>query len=81
MKIDWSLIWQRTCRGCGYLEGYGHHPGIGSLVFLIFVGILAGSHRGWAGSAISALAMGTFFGSVFLIGAYERAKSHSKEES
>jgi len=35
------VLW--TWQGCGYLEGYGYHPGSGFVAFLIALGAAAGA--------------------------------------
>jgi len=73
------VLW--TWQGCGYLEGYGYHPGSGSMAFLIALGAAAGADGGWAGSLFGAGAMATTFGSLYLVGAYCRAKDfHSHND-
>ena len=71
------VLW--TWQGCGYLEGYGYHPGSGFVAFLIVLGAAAGAEGGWIASLIGAGAMAATFGSLYLVGAYGRAKDfHSQ---
>jgi hypothetical protein len=71
------VLW--TWQGCGYLEGYGYHPGSGFVAFLIALGAAAGAEGGWIASLIGAGAMSATFGLLYLVGAYGRAKDfHSQ---
>ncbi len=71
------VLW--TLQGCGYLEGYGHHPGTGFMVILLLSGAAAGSDGGWIGSLIGMAAMACTFGVLYLSGAYSRAKAFHSE--
>jgi hypothetical protein len=73
------VLW--TLQGCGYLEGYGHHPGSGFMVILLLSGAVAGSDGGWIGSLIGMAAMGCTFGVLYLSGAYSRAKAFHSENT
>lgn len=61
-------------RGCGYVPGYGHHPGNGLILMCnagaVFVG---GSVGGIAGALIGLLFMIPMT-VIYLWGAYERGK-------
>lgn len=71
------VLW--TWQGCGYLDGYGYHPGSCFVAFLIALGAAAGAEGGGAGSLSGAVVMAATFGSLYLVGAYERAKDfHSQ---
>lgn len=65
----------RIIKGCGYVEGYGNHPGTAMVIFLIFVGAIAGLDRGVIGACIGASLMALVFGPMYLYGAYSRGKS------
>ncbi len=73
------VLW--TWQGCGYLEGYGYHPGSGFVAFLIVLGAAAGANSGWIGSLIGAGAMAATFGLLYLVGAYGRAKDFHSENT
>ncbi len=76
-KISWC--W----KGCFYLPGYGTHSGTPILIGLIIIGALAGVEGGWKKSLVGAAIMALFFGPMYLIGSYERAKdflSQNKKE-
>jgi hypothetical protein len=64
-------ILRQTIRGCGALPHLGDHPGTFVLLMLCILGALAG---GWIGAGIMALV----FGSMYLLGAYDRAE-HSDQ--
>ncbi|WP_430430237.1 hypothetical protein [Oceanicaulis sp.] len=61
-------------RGCGYVPGYGHHPGTGLILMCnagaAFVGVIEG---GIAGVLIGLLFMAPMTG-VYLWGAHERGR-------
>lgn len=63
---------RRIYRGCGYLPGYGHHPGNVPLLMLAVLGAAAG---GIAGAGL----MLVVFGFVYLVGAYERGRDAEPE--
>ena len=56
-------------QGCGYLPGFGHHPGTIPLLAILGFGFL---YAGLAGVIIIAI---PYF-PIYLIGAYERAKDY-----
>ena len=56
---------RRIIAGCGYVEGYGHHPGTIPLLFFIVLGFVAG---GWIGGVIS----GGVWSIPYFVGAYAR---------
>jgi len=64
-----------TLKGCGYLEGYGHHPGTIPLAILVVSGAFAGVWSGWVGAIAGAGVMAAICGPFYLAGAYERANS------
>lgn len=66
-----------TWRGCGYLPGYGHHPGTIPLVVMILLGGLAGLSGGWHGAAAGTAIMAICFGGMYLVGAYGRARDYN----
>ncbi len=58
--------------GCGYVPGYGSHPGTGVLVAFVIMGAIAGAHAGWRGAVFGAGAMLGVFGPMYLWGAHDR---------
>jgi hypothetical protein len=66
------VLW--TWYGCGYLDGYGYHPGHGYVVLLIVLGVVAGADSGWKGMLCGSGIMTLTFGIPYLIGAYGRGK-------
>lgn len=73
IKISQTVFLIR--KGCGYLEGYGNHPGTGILLGLIVIGGIIGLQKGFFGSFIGATMMGSVFGTCYLVGAYDRGKN------
>jgi len=69
-------ILKYTIQGCGYLPGYGYHPGSKFLVFFIILGALAGSSRE-NGTIIGGMIIVLLFGPLYLVGAYLRAKEYN----
>ena len=65
-------------RGSGYLPGYGYHPGLAIVVWLIFLGVLAGLERGWIGALVGGSVMFAIFFPVYFIGCVERTREHSR---
>lgn len=61
-------------RGCGTLPHVGSHPGTGTVVALILMGIAAGSKAGWRGMLLGGMLMAVFFVPMYLYGAYDRAR-------
>lgn len=61
-----NKIIRQTIRGCGTLPHVGSHPGKLFILFLI-IGFLGGL---WPG-----LVFTCFFGTVYLLGAYNRAQA------
>lgn len=58
-------------RGLGYLEGYGHHPGIHIAVILIVFGTVMGA---LCDQPITGFLLNTaVWGTLLLFGAYDRA--------
>lgn len=64
------LVW----KGCGYLEGFGHHPGTENMVLLLVLGMIVGSEGGAKGVLAGLVIMGITFGPFYLFSAYDRAK-------
>ncbi len=65
----------RVIRGLGTLPGYGPHPGVSTVVFLVVMGALAASIRGgWRGAIIGAVGMASWSVPLLLASAYVRAK-------
>lgn len=71
-------IISRIFRGCGYLPGYGSHPGTGALFLFIAMAAVAGLRAGWRGALLGACVMGAVFGPMYLYGAYDRARSFDR---
>lgn len=67
-------VLQAIWRGCGYVPGYGHHPGTGLILMwnagAAFVGA---SEGGIAGALVGLLFMSPMTG-IYLWGAYERGE-------
>jgi len=65
-------------QGAGYLEGYGHHPGTETMLFLIALCGLSGANGGiWGfigGMIIGAIAIIPFWG----VGCVSRARSYQR---
>lgn len=68
-------------RGCGYIPGYGRHPGTSFLWMMVGMGALAGLGRGLSYSIVGALVMLAVFGPMYLCGAYGRAKDAAGREA
>ena len=64
----------RIIKGAQYSEKYGSHPGTPVLVFCTILGALAGLDKGISGACIGAGIMLVCFGSLWLIGCWERGK-------
>lgn len=65
----------RIIRGLGILPGYGPHPGIPMVIFLVVMGALAASMRGGLlGAIVGAVGMASWSVPLLLAGAYSRAK-------
>jgi hypothetical protein len=67
-------FFRHIVRGCGTLPRCGEHPGTGFLIMFVFVSAAAGAQRGWVGALGGAGIMLISFGSMYLVGAYERSK-------
>lgn len=80
MKDNKKKIFFYTWKGLGYLDGYGHHPGTEVLLFLIFLGAIAGSQEGITGIFIGAAIMFILFGGIYFYGAYERGRCYYKDK-
>jgi hypothetical protein len=74
MKV-FRLCWQ----GCFSLPGYGPHSGTLILIGLIILGALTRAQDGVEKSLIGATIMALFFGPIYSIGSYDRAKSYYKQ--
>jgi hypothetical protein len=68
-----------TVRGCGYVEGYGEHPGTIALLAFALMGAAAGARTGWRGAVFGAVAMLAVFGPMYLSGAYERSRDSERD--
>lgn len=67
-------------RGAGYLEGYGHHPGNGTLLFMIGLCGLAGVERGgWTGFFLGAAFGAVGMGIPYVIGCRDRARDYDRD--
>jgi NhaP-type Na+/H+ and K+/H+ antiporter len=64
----------RLVKGAQYSEKYGSHPGTPILIFFVAVGALAGLDKGIYGACIGAAVMLAWFGSLWLIGCWERGE-------
>jgi len=62
-----------TLRGCGYLPGYGEHPGTLILLLLVAYGALAG---GAGGAAI----MAGICVPAYLVGAHDRGRRYRERQ-
>jgi len=65
-------------RGCGYLDGYGEHPGTPFLIAMVVMGFVAGAQRGLLVGLIGAGVMLAVFGSMYLCGAHDRGRSAAR---
>jgi len=72
-----KMIWQ----GCGYLEGYGHHPGTPVLLTIIVIGLLVGLQDGLIRAILGAIIMLVIYTPLYLIGAYGRAKDFYSDKT
>ena len=70
---------RRVIAGCGYLEGYGHHPGTAIMCLFIIAATAAGAHRGYTGALVGALISCGVLVPLYLAGAYGRAKEAGVE--
>ena len=68
-----------TVRGCGYVDGYGDHPGTIVLLAFVLMGAAAGAQAGWRGAVFGAVAMLVVFGPMYLWGAYERSRESERD--
>lgn len=69
-----TTIIGRTARGMGTLPGYGSHPGVPIVVWLIVgtFGALA-LHGGWTKAVVGAALQAGWAVPLLLVGAYQRA--------
>lgn len=77
----------RIIRGCGYLEGYGHHPGTGLVLGFVVATTLTGlaealdAGQSWlAGSLVGGLFSLPIVG-LYLYGAYDRAALYDRKQA
>lgn len=74
-------LFRHIRRGAGYLEGYGDHPGTGTMLFMLLMCGLAGAQRGsWSG-----FFGGMFFGAIcilpfYIIGCVDRSKAADRDQ-
>lgn len=67
---------RHVIRGCGFVPGYGNHPGTATLGLFVAMGGGVGASRGDLGIALGgALLMLVVFGPMYLYGAYDRSRS------
>lgn len=70
-------------KGCGYLPGYGWHPGTSVAISLVIIGALAGVtskspdkiYRAFLGAGF----MSVYILPLYFYGAYERAKDYDND--
>lgn len=74
-------IIKQAARGCTDLPHVGPHPGTGILLFFITIGCAIGIQRGWIQAAVCGGAMLVLFGSMYLVGAYQRAEHSDQLEA
>jgi hypothetical protein len=71
---------KQIIRGCGYVSGYGSHPGTLPVILFILLGGLAGIERGGLfGFLGGCIFMSLFLVPIYLFGAYERGKLSDKK--
>jgi hypothetical protein len=72
---------RQIIRGCGYVDGYGSHPGTGILIALVVMGGIAGAQgAGWRGFLFGACMMLLIFGPIYLFGAYDRGRPNQPKD-
>ncbi len=78
-------ILRKIVKGCGYLPGYGTHPGTIVVISLALIGALAGitskSPDKLYGALVGASFMSVFILPLYFYGAYERANDYEKEKN
>ena len=68
---------KRIWRGAGYLEGYGYHPGTGTLLITSFMCGIAGAQRGGLAGFIGGFVVGLcVMGLAWIVGCHERARNY-----
>lgn len=66
-------------RGAGYLEGYGHHPGNATIVFLIVLCGLSGIEKGGStGFIIGGILGAMAFLPAWCAGSVSRARAYQR---
>ena len=76
-----ATVVRRTWIGCGFLEGFGTHPGTDMLVVMLLMGAFAGSgNGGWWGALGGALFMALFMVPLYLIGAHGRGRDYEERQ-
>lgn len=68
-------FFRHLVRGCGTLPHCGEHPGTMWLVMFALMGAMAGAKGGLVGVLGGAGIMLAVFGTVYLVGAYDRSKT------
>lgn len=71
-------FFRHLVRGCGTLPHCGEHPGTMWLVTFVLMGAMAGAKGGLVGVFGGAGTMLAVFGSVYLVGAYDRSKTDER---
>lgn len=69
---------RKIIKGCGYIEGYGTHPGTPMITFFVALGVVSGAQGGgWVGACLGAACMSPFVG-LYLYGAWGRVNDAEK---
>lgn len=67
-------------RGCGYVPGYGHHPGTGLILMCNAGAVFVGASEGGVTGALVGLLLMSPITGIYLWGAYERGKRKDKTD-
>ena len=71
---------KRIWRGARYLEGYGYHPGTGTLFITALMCGIAGTQRGGLAGFIGGFVIGLALMSLpWMVGCYDRAMSYERD--
>ena len=74
-------FFKQIWRGAGYLEGFGHHPGIELLAMVLFLCGLAGVGKGGMTGFFGGIGIGAIFVlPLFIVGCIERANACDKAQ-
>ena len=69
-------FFKQIWRGAGYLEGFGHHPGIETLAMILFLCGIAGAQKGGMTGFFGGMGIGAIFILPFFItGCISRANA------